>query len=276
MQLPDYPLPVNLKIVFLASRVRTGSSYINDLAGNTGLMDAIGELFNPESNKWLNQEAMDFLKTSGLPCGKSDAELISAVRNNPVKGLGLAVRARQQNRSLAVVKLMHTCPDVKHLPSLFAIRQAHGVVFTARKMIDCLISFEKAKTSRTWENLDTTDQKPEIDIASVASEFERWHEWTTTAARMAIAAALPVGRLEYEKDILPSARLAIARFFEEARLKLGITGGIASFFAIQDRNTDWRKKISNPDEIEAEIRRCGVEPAYFKPFPAPDFLARLT
>ena len=192
---------------------------------------------------------------------QENPELVAELKDKPVRSLKVFSRVSKQiGKKLLTLKIFPGQIRFGALKLLLVGENKH-VVFITRSRIDCYISFQKALMTSKWQNSDTTNLKPKIDVNDFLAWAKRTNEWYNRCEKHLKENSVPYQILSYEADIdCPKDQL-----IEKQALILkgfGIemdppTMQAKEIFTRQDRTTDPFDKVENGAEFKAELEKLG-------------------
>ena len=153
---------------------RTGSSALGQLLNAHRGVDYYGEIFNP--NALLDQHPVRrrlIEQLTGSNQGTSrNVRWRDICEKSPLSVVEkMFETSRDDGRSVVLFKLFDRHLDWRFWHDL--MRLYRPVVLTIhREPIDAFISLKKARMTRAWQAVDTTDLKPTLSV----KEFLRWRE----------------------------------------------------------------------------------------------------
>ncbi len=256
----------DLKEILIITAGRSGSNLLcNQLLGlesNAGMYEIMSqdglnglELY-PDL---LKRTSMDLL---GFEADKSDQVMIDARNADKVACVDVLARnaaaAGFTSMSYKVTEYQMKNEDIGQILARPQIR----VIFLTRKRIDRHISLIKGTAKKTFIKEDTTDFRPHMDLSGFLKESFLMDQFYEECLAHVRERGVPFATLTYDDDLdlpnderLTHLTAALSKIGVDPQFKTSATAG---WMVKQDKNPNWRDKISNGFDIAAGLSGLGL------------------
>jgi hypothetical protein len=251
--------PVQDIIVIAAPR--SGTNFFCECMGTLSGVAAYFEIFNPGGVMGAGDpRTLEHLsKVLGRPVNSAkESELVRFFRTQPLAAVEeLRACAREHGEVAVCYKVFPGQIPDDALRSLL-MRPEAIVAMVVRRRLDTYISYQNARRDNVWKNRDTSNLFPSIDLEDFLSWAERVDSWYEDAAALARSAERPICIFDYDQDInVPKPELVANLASQLKRLDLDLRPDRdveKTAFRKQDKRAGPFKKISNADELRAQLR----------------------
>lgn len=191
-----------------------------------------------------------------------------AERLAPEAAVAAATEAtRAAGKRVMIFKLWHDMLPLEQAISAVADRPGVRLVLVMRRQIDAYLSWCKAIELGQWQDVDTSDRKPNVSIEDLIFFMEAQERWFAHWQAWLSRRYLPVPILRYETDIDQPPEWALRRLSAAAG-QLGVTLRVpptltSKGLVKQDRIKAAADKVSNWPQFSRELTARGLEKRAF-------------
>ncbi|HEY3146623.1 MAG TPA: sulfotransferase [Dongiaceae bacterium] len=263
------------KFVCILGIARTGTNHLARILSDIPEIDSRRELFNPRRCWSMRPDELSELsRRSGkvFPCSPEDTQAVREVRRRPALMLDCLADRMAPEKKILCFKVFKDQLSMRQVRTAIISRPDTIIVFIRRRPIDAYVSQRKACLINTWQSVDTTQIKVDID----AGRYIRWWRGVSKWYRGLEAACQSVNKrfheLSYEDDVDCAPAEAARRFC--AMLERSGVGPLTVpesnppvGLSKQDRNRDIADRVSNWAEFHHALVAKGCLDTAFAPFP---------
>jgi LPS sulfotransferase NodH len=245
-----------MRFVCILAVPRTGSNHLCRLLRNSKNLNVKAELFHPVWVGHLDGSDLRGLRAAANGRVVDDASLCAWRAANP--GLTLDELFKTGGNRTLVFKVFPGHLTRDRLRSEIFGREDIGYILLRRRPIDSFISILKADLIRTYVHVDTTDLKPNLDVASFVRWAKQTQEWYDWLAGEVSATAPPAIEMSYERHLnLADDRMVLANALD-ALPRLGLerptVRSEVGRLNRQDREPRYQDRVANWSLFEAQLR----------------------
>ncbi|MGD0190895.1 MAG: hypothetical protein ABSD74_09165 [Rhizomicrobium sp.] len=242
---------MTVRFVCILAVPRTGSSHASSLLRRCPELNVKGEIFNRSTQ--MPARDLGALASASGKSGEDSAAIIEWCRSNPASTLETLYQAG--GYQILVFKLFagHVAKELIR-DQLFS-RDDVRYILLGRRPIESFISVQKAKIVSSFKRVDTTPLKPELDADEFIIWAKRVRGWYKWLGKQMDTQKHPSATLSYERDLDGKADDEALAHILGLLDTLGISDIRPPKFVAgtvrQDREQDFRKRVSNWTEFEA-------------------------
>lgn len=249
--------------LILLSAQRSGTNWLMDVLGRVPGVLCLRDAFNPRGVFGAAQRGGLALDAASHAFGvdgrgERDPALVDVARGNPERFLDVAEAAA----SARGLTWLGATVFPGHLPEdrLGVLLRRPGTVpvVLRRRQLDRAVSYAKARRIGAWRGVDTTGQRPEVDLRMVVDQLDLARQWFRHVGRL--TAGLPAVRLTYEDHVLGGAERALAAVAGEVRDFPWEPGDPVPKpgLARQDITEDPFARVANGEALRADLAARGL------------------
>ena len=242
------------KNILIVAAARTGSSRLTELCSAYPDLNALGEIFNHNSDPRSPFRSTELLYEMGSITVSDHGVARAFCLSNPFEVLPILGSNGKTN-------VLKVAP--RHLPADVLIElfknQISGVIFLTRNPIDSYISLQKARMASSWGKKDTTDIRVTLEVPKFLAYCRRLNAHYKFCLKHTKQNSLSAVSVCYETDINIPDRAAYASL-DKAWVALGVhlkSGALTETSNVrlfkQDRSTEYISKVVNWDEFVFEL-----------------------
>jgi LPS sulfotransferase NodH len=131
-------------------------------------------------------------------------------------------------------------------------------VVLQRRPLDVYISNAKATQVGSWQKADTTDLRIKLSAKHYAEWAEKARRWYAQVNEGLKKAGATPWRCTYEQDVDMAPEALAAHWATHLGLTPPAKLDTSKVLARQDRNPDWRLKVSNAADFEQALRQANL------------------
>ncbi|WP_149141236.1 hypothetical protein [Gemmobacter caeruleus] len=254
---PAVPAAALPPVLLVLGLQRSGSNLLFDALESWSDLMVLREVFNPRAAYGADDALVAHLAgwMGHDLLGPADHRLVRRLRGDPGGALVQLRRAAAARGAAAVAIKVFPGHVPEAVLAAWLADPAIQPVLLHRPLLDCWISWQKARRTERWANTDTTGQRIEADPAAFLDWAQGMQEWQD--GLRAARGDLPLAEIDYDRDLAPgpgSMRDAILRALADSALVLAPPGPFHLRHRRQDRSTDPLARLSNPEAFRAALR----------------------
>lgn len=253
----------SMKLIVVFATHRSGTNYLGSVMKQRSEMFTLGELFHPQEAFGLRPAHLQRLgKLADLNFTKAkDPALLAWLHEHPVQAVQalyqMAARKEREAMYFKVFFSHFTTPVVGTVAKLAGLPGFTPVVLQ-RRPLDVYISNAKATQVGSWQKADTTDLRISLSAKHYAQWAEKARRWYAQVNEGLKKADVSPWRVTYEQDVDMAPDALAAHWAAHLGLPPPAPLDTSKALERQDRNPDWRLKVSNAAEFEQALRQADL------------------
>lgn len=250
-----------MKLIVVFATHRSGTNYLGSVLKQRPDMFRLGELFHPQEAYGLRPAHLQRLgKLASQSFAKpNDPALLAWLHEHPVQAVqALHQMAERKEREAMYFKVFFshfTTPVVGTVAKLAGL-QGFTPVVLQRRPLDVFISNAKATQVGSWQKADTTDLRIKLSAKHYAEWAEKARRWYAQVNEGLKKAGATPWRTTYEQDVDMAPEALAAHWATHLGLAPPAKLDTSKVLERQDRNPDWRLKVSNAADFEQALRQA--------------------
>lgn len=250
-----------MKLIVVFATHRSGTNYLGSVLKQRPHMFRLGELFHPQEAYGLRPAHLQRLgKLASQSFAKpNDPALLAWLHEHPVQAVqALHQMAERKEREAMYFKVFFshfTTPVVGTVAKLAGLPGFTPVVLQ-RRPLDVFISNAKATQVGSWQKADTTDLRIKLSAKHYAEWAEKARRWYAQVNEGLKKAGATPWRTTYEQDVDMAPEALAAHWATHLGLAPPAKLDTSKVLERQDRNPDWRLKVSNAADFEQALQQA--------------------
>jgi hypothetical protein len=250
--------PIRMVCIFAVPR--TGSSHLTRLLRNCEAFNVKSELFH-SGQVGLRAAEREALRAAAGDAAIDERSLSQWRRRN--SGRTLEILSREGGGRPLFFKLFPGHQTKNQVKEQIFSRADVGYLILRRRPIECFISSLKAQYFGSHGKVDTTKLKPTLAAAEFADWARKTKDWYDWAVEELQQSGQPHLELTFEKELEGLSSEAALKNLLEGLSEMGLPDvALPKKIAAgerQDKEGDYRKRVANWAEFEAEVK---ADPAH--------------